>query len=174
MERSEKEAELVRLKERFGASAAAILVEYSGLTVMEMTDLRRKFTESGVHFKVVKNRLAKLAIAGTPMEVLSPFLTGPLGVATVERDAVAPARILRDFVKDHERCKVKSGFLGPDRLLSTRDIEALAQVPSKEASIAKLMGSMQAPMQNWVGALAAIPRQLLTVLNAVKAQKENA
>lgn len=172
MERREKEVEVSRLKEHFAASSAAILVEYSGLTVSEMTNLRRKFTASGVHFKVVKNRLAKLAIAGTPMEVLSSFLTGPIGVASVDRDPVAPARILRDFVKEHERCKVKSGFLSPDRLLSAKEVEALARVLPKELSIAKIMGSMQAPMQNLVSVFAAIPRQWLTVLNAVKAKKE--
>lgn len=174
MERSEKEVELTGLKERFSRSAAAILVEYRGLKVSEMTELRRKFTDSGVEFKVVKNRLAKLAMAGTPMEVLAPFLTGPLGIATVDRDPVAPAKILKDFVKANERCKVRSGFLKPDRLLTVAQVDALASVPSKEESLSKLLGSMQAPIRNMACVLAAIPRSLVNVLSAVRDQKEQA
>lgn len=173
MLRSEKEAELGALKEKWSHAEAAILIEYRGLKVSEMTDLRRRLTQSHAELKVVKNRLAKLAIAGTAMESLGGFLTGPVAVATASRDVVAAAKVLREFAKENERCKIKSGFLRPDRVLSPKDVDALALVPSKEASIAKLMGSMQAPIQNMVAVLAAIPRQVPNVLTAIKTQKEN-
>ena len=174
MDRSEKEVELAALKAQLNQSAAAILVEYRGLKVAELTELRRKFSDNGVQFKVVKNRLAQLAIAGTPLELLTPFFTGPLGVATVARDVVAPARVLKDFVKTNEKCKIRAGYLAPNKLLKDFDIDALALVPSKEVSIARLMGSMQAPARNLACVLAAIPRSLVNVLNAVKDAKDKA
>lgn len=174
MLKSEKEAELGRLKDSFSQAEAAILIEYRGLKVSEITELRRKLTGNHTKLKVVKNRLAKLAIAGTAMEGLAPFFSGPVAVATAGKDAVIAAKILKEFAKDNERCKIKSGFLRPDRCLSVKEVEALALVPSKEESIARLMGSMLAPVRNMVGVFAAIPRQWLNVLNAVKTKKEAA
>lgn len=174
MQRSEKELELERLKTRFGESTTAILIEYRGLKVSEMTGLRHKFVGSDVELKVVKNRLAKLAIAGTDMDGLSAELVGPVAVATAINDSVAMAKILRDFAKDNAKCVIKRGYLRPGRLLAAKDVDILASVPSKEESIAKLMGSMQAPIRNFVCVLAAIPRQLVTVLSAIQKQKEAA
>ncbi len=174
MLRQEKEAEVTALRDRFGKSEAAILLEYRGIKALDMAGLRRRMGSGGVSLQVVKNRLARLAIQGTEFESLSQFFTGPVLLATVERDPVVSAKLLKDFMKSSEVVKVKSGFLRPGRVLSPKEVEALADVPSKEASIARLMGSMQAPIRNMTCLLAAIPRQLLNVLVAVEDKKRQA
>lgn len=171
MNRQEKVAEVQRLQDAFSKSAVAILTGYRGLTVSAVTDLRRKLKEKSSSLKVVKNRLAKIAIKGTPYEILSDQLVGPVALVTSDTDPVSPAKVLTDFAKDNEKLQLKVGVL-QGNLLKIKDIEALSKMPSREELIAKLMGSMQAPMQNLVSVLSQIPRQIVNVLEAVRKQKE--
>lgn len=171
MNRSEKAAEIESLKTRFTKSQLTILTEYKGLSVASMTALRGKLREKQSLLKVVKNRLAKIAVKDTPADTLSQHFVGTIAVATCEGDPAGPAKVLTEFAKDNELFKIKAGFLS-GKALDLNAIKALANLPSKEQLIAKLMGSMQAPASNLVSVLSQVPRQLVTVLSAVKDQKQ--
>ena len=171
MNKIEKQAEVAALKERFSKAQLAILTDYKGLKVSEFNSLRRKLEEKKSRIKVIKNRLAKIALQGTAHEILVSHLKGTTAVATTETDPVGPAKVLVDFLKDHEGVKIKAAVMN-GKEISTADIKALASLPSREELIAKLMGSMMAPARNWVSVLAQIPRRLVTVLAAVRDQKE--
>lgn len=171
MNRAEKKVELESLKRCFAKSQLTILADYKGLTVAEVTDLRQKLREKQSLFKVVKNRLAKIAVKDLPASALQDHFCGTTAVATTEEDPVGPAKVLVEFSKDNERLKIKVGVLA-GQLVDVKGIQALARLPGKNELIAKLMGSVQAPLRNLVFVLSAVPRQLVTVLSAVKEQKE--
>ncbi|MDO8519676.1 MAG: 50S ribosomal protein L10, partial [Deltaproteobacteria bacterium] len=170
MNKTEKIAEVASLKERFAKSQLAILADYKGLKVAEFNLLRRKLEEKNSKIKVIKNRLAKIALHGTVHEILISHLKGTTAVTTTETDPVGPAKVLIDFLKDHEAVKIKTAVMN-GKEITHAEIKALASLPSREALIAQLMGSMMAPARNWVSVLAQIPRRLVTVLAAVRDQK---
>jgi len=171
MNREQKAAEVESLKNRFSKAQIAILVNNKGLNVSDVTDLRRKLREKSSSFKVVKNRLVKIALKGTPFEILTDYFKDTTAVATSEIDLVGPAKVLTDFVKNNEKLELKIGILD-GKVINIKDIQALANMPSKEELIAKMLGSLNAPATNLVNVLIQIPRQLVQVLAAVKDQKE--
>lgn len=173
MNRAQKTQEIESLKNRFANSQLTILAGYKGLTVAQMTELRNKLRASQSAFKVVKNRLAKIAVEGSNHADLKDHFKDTVAVATSEADPTAPAKILVEFAKQNEKLEIKAALLD-GKILTNAEVKALADMPSKEELIAKLMGSMQAPAQNLVGVLSQIPRQVVQVLSAVKAQKEDA
>lgn len=172
MNRTQKAAEIENLKTRFSKSQLTILAEYKGLSVASMTELRRKLKskDQNAAFKVVKNRLAKIAVKGTPAELLQNYFVGTIGIATSETEPTWPAKVLINFAKDNEKLKIKTGFLD-GKAIDFSAIKMLASLPSKEELIAKMLGSLNAPATNLVSVLVQIPRQLLTVLSAIKDQK---
>jgi large subunit ribosomal protein L10 len=172
MNRQEKATEVENLKARITQSPLAILSDYSGLSSNDFNELRAKLRKTGSSIKVVKNRLVKIALKGSPQEHLLSKFVGTTAVTTSGHDPVAPAKVLIDFVKSHERIKLKVGSMN-GRELSVSAIEALAKLPSREELIAKLLGSMSAPARNWVSVLAQVPRQVVNVLSAIRDQKQN-
>lgn len=172
MNRTEKMAEVEVLRKQFSSSMITILADYKGLSVSALTELRGKLRAKNSTLKVVKNRLAKIAIKGTPTEELSSFFVGTTAVTTSETDPSGPAKVLTDFAKDNEKLQIKGGFLDGKKI-DLKAIVALANLPSKEELIAKMLGSMQAPATNLVSVLVQVPRQLVNVLSAVKDQKGN-
>lgn len=170
MERAQKPKEVEALKQRFAAAKALIFAENKGLKVSEVTELRKKLKTSQSNMKVVKNRLVKRALKEAGIEGLDTFFEGPIAIASSEIDAVSPAKVLIDFAKDHERLLIKGGYLGGE-ILTTEKIKALASLPSREELYAKLMGCLLNPARHLVGVLAAMPRQLVTVIDAVRKQK---
>jgi large subunit ribosomal protein L10 len=171
MNRTEKQPEIEELKGRFAKAQIAIVTDYKGLTVEAFNMLRRKLKEKNSDIKVIKNRLAKIAIKGTSQESLSEHLVGTTAVATSNTDPVAPAKVLVDFAKDNDIIKFKIANLN-GHLLNFKQVEALAKLPSREELIAKLLGSMQAPARAWVTVLSQIPRQVVNVLAAIRDKKE--
>ncbi len=171
MNRSEKTKEIESLKARFVKSQLTILTEYKGLSVADITDLRRKLREKSGSLKVVKNRLAKIAAKDTNHEVLATHFKETVAMATCAADPTGPAKVLVEFAKTNEKLKIKVALLD-GKIISQNEVKALADMPSKEQLIAMLLGSMQAPAQNLVRVLAQIPRQVVQVLSAVKTQKE--
>lgn len=150
----------------------AVLTDYKGLTVEQFNGLRDRLREKDARIKVIKNRLAKIAVKDTPYEqAISELLSGTTAIATTEGDPSGPAKVLVDFEKEVEVFKFKGAAMA-GQAISQNEIEALASMPSREELIAKLMGSMMAPARNWVSVLAQIPRQLVNVLAAVRDQKE--
>ena len=170
MNRTEKEQVVQELAQRLAETQAAFLADYRGINVEQATALRRELTQAGVEYRVVKNNLIKLAAKGTPAEALQDFCAGPTAIALSGADPVAPAKILSKFAKDVQAFELKAGVLG-GKLMSVADIGALADLPSREELLAKALSSMNAPVSNFVGTLAAVPRSLVQVLNAIGQSK---
>jgi large subunit ribosomal protein L10 len=136
------------IKAKFESSQSAVVVDYRGLTVEEVTELRNKFREANVEYKVYKNNLVKIAIKGTDFEGLSADLTGPNAIAFGIDDAVAPAKIVKDFAKTNENLELKSGVVEKVYYDNAKIME-IANLPSKEELIGRFMGSIKAPVSNF-------------------------
>ncbi|OGQ48582.1 MAG: 50S ribosomal protein L10 [Deltaproteobacteria bacterium RIFCSPLOWO2_02_FULL_46_8] len=172
MNRDQKTKEVEGLKQRFESAKALIFADNKGLKVSEVTELRKKFRSQKVQLKTAKNRLVKKALKEAAISGIDQFFEGPTTIISSEIDPVSPAKILTDFVKDHEKLVIKGGYLGGE-ILTLEKIKALASLPSKEALYAKLLGCLQNPARQLVSVLAAVPRGLVTAVDAIKKQKEN-
>ena len=170
MNRTEKEQIVQELAQRLTDTQATFLADYRGINVEQATQLRRELTQVGVEYRVVKNNLLKLAAQGTPSEDLQSYCTGPTAIALSGADPVAPAKILSKFAKEVDAFELKAGVLS-GKLLSVADISALADLPSREELLARVLSTMNAPVSNFVGTMAAIPRSLVQVLNAIGENK---
>lgn len=173
MNKDNKEQLVSELAERLASAKAAFLADYRGLNVEQVNKLRNELRAAGVEYRVVKNTLLRLASKGTSTECLDPFLAGPTAIAIAGQDPVAPAKILNEFAKANAKFELKGGAL-EGKALSVEDIKALAELPSREQLLARMLGSLSAPATNFVGVLAAIPRSLVQVLAAIQDKKEAA
>lgn len=126
-------------------AAAGVFVDYCGLTVEEDTELRKKFREAGVEYKVVKNTLTSRAAKEVGFEALNPILNGPTALALSVDNPVAPAKVISEFAKKHEALEVKAGFMD-GAIISLDEIKALADTPTRDELLAKMMGSMKSPI----------------------------
>ncbi len=171
MNREEKQTEVSALKERFVKAQLAVLTDYRGLSSNDFNSLRKKLREKGSTIKVIKNRLAKIALKGTEWESMTQEFKGTTAIAVTDSDPTAPAKVLVDFLKGRETFSIRGGSI-KGRTISVKEIEALASMPSREELLGMLLGSMQAPARNWVSVLAQIPRRFVQVLAAVRDQKE--
>jgi large subunit ribosomal protein L10 len=168
-----KEALVAEFAEKLKLAKAAFLADYRGLNVEQANALRRKLQAIGVEYRVVKNTLLRLAAKDTAVACLDEHLVGPTAIALVTEDPVAPAKALIEFAKQNNVFELKAGMLN-GKLLAAADIKALAELPSREELLAKMLGSMSAPATNFVGVLAAVPRSFVQVLAAIKDQKKAA
>jgi large subunit ribosomal protein L10 len=153
-----------------GTAKATFLADYRGMDVEATNKLRGELRAVGVDYRVVKNTLLRLAVKGTGAECLDSQLAGPTAVAFANGDPAASAKVLSEFAKSHKAFELKGGVLG-SKALSVEEIQALADLPSREELLAKMLGSINAPTSNFVGVLAAIPRSLVQVLAAIQDQK---
>jgi large subunit ribosomal protein L10 len=149
---------------------SVVAAEYRGLSLPQMTDLRAKARASGVYMRVVKNTLARKAVAGTPFECIGDSLKGPLVLAFSKNDPGAAARVVKAFAKDHDKLVAKLVSMG-GKLLSSRDLDRVASLPTKEQALAQLMGLLKAPISKLVRTLAEPQAKLVRTLAAVKEQK---
>ncbi|MBI3778393.1 MAG: 50S ribosomal protein L10 [Gammaproteobacteria bacterium] len=168
----EKKAVVAEVSEKLSGAQAAMLAEYRGLTVEQMTKLRRKAYDGKVYLRVVKNTLARRAVEGTGFECLKDQMSGPLAFAA-SADPVAVAKILSEFAKDNESLKIKAGAMG-GKLMSLEQIKALAVLPGREQLLAQLLGTMQAPVQKFVQTLNEVPAKFVRALAAVRDAKAKA
>jgi len=159
------------IKDKFSRAESAVLVDYRGLTVEQDTELRCKMREAGVEYKVLKNTMIKRALHALEIDAIDGLLEGPTAVAFGYDDAVAPAKVLSEFCKKNNVMEIKGGLLG-DKAMDLNQIKYLAELPSKEVLIAKLLGSMNAPISNFVGVLSGVPRAFVCALNEIKNKKE--
>jgi large subunit ribosomal protein L10 len=166
----DKKALVAEVSAVAATAQSVVAAEYRGLTVAQMTELRAKARGSGVYMRVVKNTLARKAIAGTSFEPIGPKLKGPLVLAFSKDDPGAAARVLKDFAKTHDKLVPTLVSLG-GQVLSGKDLEKVASLPTREQALAMLMGVMKAPIQKLVGTLIAPQSKLVRTLAAVRDQK---
>lgn len=161
------------LAERFKKANAAIVAEYRGLTVAELTDLRVKLRAANAEFKIIKNRVAKVAIKEDHPESgdLAPNLKGPVGVVFIYGDAAAATKSVLEFQKEKPELFKVTGGLMEGKGLSQADLKAIADLPSREVLLAKIIGSLVSPHRGLVSVMAGVPRQLVQVINAIKEKK---
>jgi large subunit ribosomal protein L10 len=170
LNKTSKEQVVAELTQKLASAKAAFLADYRGLNVDQVNKLRGELRGLSVDYLVAKNTLLKLAAKGTGAECLNDHLAGPTAIAIVTGDPVAPAKVLAEFAKANAKFELKAGALD-GKLLSIEDIKALAELPSREVLLAKVLGSINAPASNFVGVLAAIPRSLVQVLGAIQDRK---
>lgn len=160
------------IKEKIDNAQAAVLVDYRGLTVEETTELRKQCREAGVDYKVYKNSLMRFAFKAAGLEEFNSHLTGPNAIAfSSENDPVSPAKIIKNFAKDHMNLEIKAGYVD-GRIIDVTGVEGLADLPPREVLIAQVLGGLNAPISGFVNVLQANIRNLVYVLDAVKEQKE--
>ncbi len=169
-----KVVEVAEIKQKLDRSSGVVLVEYQGMNVLEVTDLRNQLRKAGVEYRVLKNTLVNRAANELQISGLEPFLNGSTAVAFGYEDPTQPAKVLADYMKKNEKTnklKIKCGLVDK-KLVQANDVEALAKIPAKEVLVAKLLGTLNAPIANFVGVLNGPARALVCALNAIKEQKE--
>jgi large subunit ribosomal protein L10 len=171
--RPEKVAVVDEVTERVAATSTAVVTEYRGLTVAQISALRRQLKSLGADYKVFKNTLVRRAISGTAVEPLGTMLEGPTAIAFVDGDVSAVAKALRDFARETPSLKVKGGVLD-GKALSGADLAALADLPSRDVLLAQLAGLIASPLRTLAGLLKAVPQNLAYGLSALLDQRGGA
>ena len=164
--RPEKVAVVAEVRERLEGADAALLTEYRGLNVKALADLRRQLRPAGGEYKVYKNTLVRFAVRELGAEELEALLTGPTAITFVTGDAAAVAKTLRDYARTNQALVVKGGMLGT-KVLSAADVQALADLPSRDVLLAQVAGAFQAPLTKLAGLLQALPRNFAYGLKAL-------
>ena len=172
MNKENKQQVVAEMHDKLQRAKAVFLADYRGMTVAQATSLREELRKAAVEYKVVKNTLLELASKDTDKEALNAYYAGPTAIALSYDDPVAAAKVLSKFAKEQTNpFKLKAGLLS-GKAISVADIQALADLPSREVLLAKMLGSMQAPATNFVGVLAAVPGSFVRALDAIRAKKE--
>ena len=169
----EKEQIVAGIAEQFKTAVSGVFVDYCGLTVEEDTQLRNKFREAGVEYKVIKNTLTLRAAKEVGFDALEPILNGPTALALSMTDEVAAAKVVADFAKGHEKLEIKGGFLD-GKVLELAEVKALAATPNRETLLAKLLGSLNAPISNLARTLQALVDNGVEPADIVVEKKEEA
>lgn len=166
----QKQAVVAEVSEQLAKAQTVILAEYRSIPVKDMTELRKRARNSGVYLRVLKNTLARRAVAETPFKGLSEKMVGPLAYG-ISSDPVAAAKVLQEFAKDNEKFVIKAGAM-PNLVMSPRQVADLAKMPSRKELLAKLLGTMQAPVAKFVRTLNEVPGKFVRTVAAVRDQKE--
>ncbi len=169
----QKKQVVAELTEKVKAAQTIVLADYRGLTVEQDTELRNALRAAGVEYRVVKNTLTSFAMKENGLEGLDPYLNGPTAMAISSTDAVAPAKVLSEFAKKFEKLELKVGVV-EGKVIDIDGIKALAELPSREVLISKVLGSFNAPISGFVNVLNGNMRGLVVALNAIAEQKANA
>jgi len=165
----QKQAVVAEVAKQVAGAQAIVMAENRGMPVHAMTQLRAKARASGVYFRVVKNTLVRRAVAETPFASLADRMVGPLAYG-IGPDPVAVAKVLSDFAKGNEKFVITGGAM-PGQVMSVKEITSLASLPSREQLIAKLLGTMQAPITKFVQTLNEVPGRFVRTLAAVRDAK---
>jgi large subunit ribosomal protein L10 len=169
----EKTESVATLRERLQPVKTAVITEYRGLTVRQLSDLRKQLKAAQSEYKVVKNRLARLAVKELALDSLATHFKGPTGLVFTAKDPVPMAKALQTFVRANPALTIKVGLV-EGKVVAPAELKALADLPSKEALRAQLVGALQGPLSQLVSLLAAPQRELVEVLEARSKQSEAA
>ncbi|MEK4387827.1 50S ribosomal protein L10 [Solibacillus sp. FSL W7-1464] len=153
-----KKVQVQEIADKFSAAGSVVVVDYRGLTVAQVTELRKQLREAGVEFKVYKNTLTRRAAEAAGLEGINEFLTGPNAIAFSNEDVVAPAKIINEFAKKNEALEIKAGII-EGTVASVEDVKALAELPSREGLLSMLLSVLQAPVRNFALATKAVADQ---------------
>ena len=164
MPTAEKVESLEKLRERLQGVNTAVLTEYRGLTVQQLSDLRKQLKAAAAEYKVVKNRIAKLAVADTPLRPLAAHLKGPTALVLSRQDPVAVAKALQGFARTNQVLAIKIGYVD-GQVLQPPELRSLADLPSREAMRSQLVGMVQGPLAQLVGVLQGVQRELAYILD---------
>ena len=165
-----KQEKIEAMKENFAKAKVAVVTEYRGLTVEEITKLRRALQKEDSDYMVTKNTLAKVAAKGTQFEVLEEVLKGPVAIAFGYADEVAPAKVLKKFIKEAKKGQIIAAALD-GKLLDAKETAVLADLPSKEELYAKMLGCINSPATGIAGAVNAVMSGLVRAMDQVAKQK---
>jgi len=171
--RPDKVATVDEVASRAGTTSTAVVTQYRGLTVAQISALRRQLRVLGADYKVFKNTLVRRAIAGTPVESLAAFLEGPTAIAFIDGDVSAVAKALRDFARETPSLIVRGGVMG-GKALSAADLSALADLPSRDVLLAQMAGLLASPLRTMAGLLKAVPQNFAYGLAALLDSKGGA
>ena len=171
--KAEKAATVAEITTRLKASSTAVLADYRGMTVGQMRDLRSKLRDGNIEMMVVKNTLARRAAKAAGYEPLSAELVGPIAMLVAADAGSAPARILNDYIRANRKMVIKGGLL-EGQVVKADTVTELADLPSREVLLSRLLGAMQAPLGNLASVLQAPMTKLARTLDAVRSQKESA
>ena len=166
----QKQAVVAEVSKQLAGAQAVILAEYRSITVRDMTELRRKARGSGVYLRVLKNTLARRAVADTPFKGLTEKMVGPLAYG-ISRDPVAAAKVLHGFAKDNEKFVIKAGAM-PNMVMSAREVADLAKLPGRQELLTQLAATLQAPIAKFVRTLNEVPGKFARTLAAVRDSKQ--
>jgi len=168
----EKKAVVAEVSAQVAGAQAIVVAEYRGLEVGQITALRANARKSGVYLRVLKNTLVRRAVAGTPFEGLQKSLVGPL-IYGISKDPVGAAKTLHEFAKGNDKLVIKAGAMA-NYVMDANGVKALATMPSREELLSKLLGTMQAPIAQFVRTLNEVPTKFVRGLAAVRDAKETA
>lgn len=171
LNREEKAAIIDEVAAQVAGAQSIVVAQYRGLDVAAVTRLRKAARESNVYLRVLKNSLVRRAMQQTPFEGLGDQCVGPL-IYGISTDPVASAKVLHDFAKTNDKLVIKAGAM-PNVVMNAKELKALASLPSREELLAKLMGTMQAPVTQFVRTLNEVPSKFVRGLAAVKTQRES-
>lgn len=166
----QKKAVVAEVGAQVAQAQAIVVAEYRGLEVGNMTELRRQARKSGVYLRVLKNTLVRRAVEGTPFAGLSEHLTGPL-IYGISPDPVATAKVLNEFAKSNDKLVIRVGAM-QNAVISVAEVKALASMPSREELLAKLLGTMQAPIAQFARTLNEVPSRFVRTLAAIRDKRE--
>jgi len=158
------------IRQKIEESQSIVLVDYRGLNVQEVTELRNKFRQAGVGYKVYKNTMMRFAFEEAGLGEFTKFLTGPNAIAFSD-DPVAPAKILVEFAKDHKNLEIKAGVVD-GKVIDIDGVKSLAELPPREVLVAQVLGALNAPIAGFVNVLQGNIRNLVYALNAIKEKQE--
>jgi large subunit ribosomal protein L10 len=168
--RPEKQQEVEALAAKFGAAKGIVLADYTGVTVAEVSDLRRKCKDARVEYKVVKNTLARIAAKEANLGDLADHFDGPIAIALSSVDSVAPARVLADFVKEYQKMTLKAGYF-EGRVFSDAEVREIAALPPREILLGQLVGAVEAPIAQLIWCIESVLRNVVSVVDEAGKKK---
>ncbi len=171
LKKEEKGQVIEELKEKFSEAKAVILTDYKGMTVAELSDLRRLLRGGGIDYRVVKNTLARLASEDTPISAAKDVFKGPVGIALGYQDPVMTAKKVLEFSRKNEKLKLSGGVI-EGKLYTANEVKTIADLPPREALLSMLAGAFQAPLSKMAAALSATVSSFAYAMNALKTKRE--